>query len=69
MGKNLPCTCKVDFKDPDQLHTFHLIITPDEGLWCGGIYKFQIHVPLDYNNVVSKCCMMIFLDLFVTIHH
>ena len=53
MGGTLPSTCRVAFKDPDQLHTFQLIITPDDGIWSGGVYKFQIDVPVDYNNVVS----------------
>ena len=53
MAQTLPSTCRVDFKDPDQLHTFHLIITPKDGLWSSGVFKFQIDVPLNYNNEVS----------------
>ena len=48
MARTLPLTCRVDFKDPD-----HLIITPDDGLWAGGVYKFQMY-NLDYNNEVNN---------------
>uniref|UniRef100_A0A2K6TFP4 Ubiquitin conjugating enzyme E2 F (putative) n=1 Tax=Saimiri boliviensis boliviensis TaxID=39432 RepID=A0A2K6TFP4_SAIBB len=27
---NSPCTCKVHFSDPNKLHCFQLIVTPDE---------------------------------------
>uniref|UniRef100_A0A2K6TFP2 Uncharacterized protein n=1 Tax=Saimiri boliviensis boliviensis TaxID=39432 RepID=A0A2K6TFP2_SAIBB len=29
---NSPCTCKVHFSDPNKLHCFQLIVTPDEDL-------------------------------------
>ena len=53
MGNTLPSTCKVDFEDPNVLYKFHLVISPEDGHWVGGSYKFLINVPLDYNNVVS----------------
>lgn len=53
MEENMPRTCKVQFDDPNVLHHFCLFITPDEGFWQGGRFKFEIDVPDDYNIVVS----------------
>ena len=53
MEENMPRTCKVQFDDPNILHHFCLFITPDEGFWQGGRFKFEIDVPDDYNIVVS----------------
>lgn len=58
MEENLPKTCKIDFDDPDKIHKFILTITPDEGFWYGGKYRFIVNVPDDYNIVVRikrKC--------------
>ena len=54
MEENMPRTCKVQFDDPSVLHHFCLFITPDEGFWQGGRFKFEIDVPDDYNIVVSS---------------
>ncbi|KAJ8321026.1 hypothetical protein KUTeg_002613 [Tegillarca granosa] len=51
MEENLPKTCKIDFEDPDKIHKFTLTITPDEGFWYGGKYRFIVNVPEDYNIV------------------
>ena len=53
MNQNLPKTCKLQFDDPNQLHSFLLFISPEEGYWVGGRFKFNIEVPEDYNIVVS----------------
>ena len=52
MELNLPKTCRVQFDDPDKLHLFTLTVTPDEGYWLGGRFRFIIDVPEDYNIVV-----------------
>jgi len=58
MEANLPLTCKVKFSDPNQLHTFDLIIIPDEGYWQGGKFCFHIYVTEEYNIVPPKVkCM------------
>lgn len=49
----LPSTCRVRFEDPHQLHDFHLTVTPDEGFWAGGRFRFHIFVTEDYNMAVS----------------
>lgn len=54
MDNNLPRSCKTVFSDKDVLHTFTLYITPDEGYWQGGSYKFTVHVPEDYNIAPPK---------------
>lgn len=52
MEQNLPSTCKVYFADPNVLSEFVLIITPDEGFWKDGKFKFTISVPEEYNMTV-----------------
>ncbi|KAK7507673.1 hypothetical protein BaRGS_00001608 [Batillaria attramentaria] len=54
MEENMPRTCRVQFDDPSVLHHFFLYITPDEGYWLGGRFKFEIEVPDDYNIVPPK---------------
>lgn len=53
MEENMPKTCKVNFEDPNTLHKFSLIITPDEGFWHGGKFKFTINIPDEYNILVG----------------
>ncbi|XP_038071506.1 NEDD8-conjugating enzyme UBE2F-like [Patiria miniata] len=57
MDVNLPSSCTVDFEDPNKLHSFKLIVTPEEGYWRGGRFVFSIHVPEEYNIVppTVKC--------------
>lgn len=52
MEQNLPSTCKVYFSDPNVLSEFILIITPDEGHWKDGKFKFNINVLEEYNMTV-----------------
>uniref|UniRef100_A0A8C6ZAZ9 E2 NEDD8-conjugating enzyme n=1 Tax=Nothoprocta perdicaria TaxID=30464 RepID=A0A8C6ZAZ9_NOTPE len=55
---NLPCTCKVNFPDPNKLHYFQLTVIPDEGYYQGGKFQFEIEVPDAYNMVPPKVkCM------------
>ena len=49
MESTLPTGCKVKFDDPNALHDFCLTISPDEGFWMGGKFRFHIHVGEDYN--------------------
>ncbi|XP_070588334.1 NEDD8-conjugating enzyme UBE2F isoform X2 [Erythrolamprus reginae] len=51
---NLPCTCEVNFPDPNKLHFFLLIINPDEGYYRNGTFQFEIDVPDAYNMVPPK---------------
>ena len=37
------------FDDPNKLHLFTVTITPDNGYWHGGKYRFHIDMPEDYN--------------------
>jgi hypothetical protein len=53
MEQTLPSTCRVKFEDPHQLHDFQLTVTPDEGYWAGGRFRFHIYVTEDYNMAVS----------------
>lgn len=54
MEQNLPSTCKVHFNDPNVLCEFTLTITPEEGFWKDGKFKFHISVPEEYNMTVSR---------------
>jgi len=53
MEQNLPKTCQTNFDDANKLHSFWLYITPDDGYWHGGRFKFRVDVPDEYNIVVS----------------
>lgn len=62
MNENLPATCSVHFEDPNVLSEFILTVSPDEGYWQGGQFKFSVSVTEDYNMAVSisfnNRCMM-----------
>ena len=45
----MPKTCSVSFGDVDNLRTFTLIVSPDEGYWKGGTFVFEIEIPTEYN--------------------
>ncbi|XP_014250395.1 NEDD8-conjugating enzyme UBE2F-like [Cimex lectularius] len=49
MESMLPTTCSVKFVDPHKLHEFYLIVSPDEGFWQGGKFRFHIFITEDYN--------------------
>lgn len=53
MEQNLPATCATHFPDPNVLAEFSLTITPDEGFWKDGKFKFSITVLEEYNMTVS----------------
>ena len=58
MESALPSGCKVKFDDPNALHEFTLTISPDEGFWTGGKFRFHIYVSEKYNLVPPKVkCM------------
>ena len=60
MELNMPRTCQINFDDPHKLHSFFLTITPDEGYWLGGRFKFCVDVPEEYNILV--CCLLTYLS-------
>lgn len=45
----LPKTCQLEFEDVDDLRGFKLTIRPEEGYWKGGVFKFEVSVPPEYN--------------------
>lgn len=53
LDQNLPNTCMITFQDPNVLYEFILFITPNEGFWQGGRFKFAVYVPEEYNMAVS----------------
>ncbi|CAL1285556.1 unnamed protein product [Larinioides sclopetarius] len=44
----LPKTCSVNFPDPNNLFSFKLTITPDEGYYKKGSFVFDFQVPDNY---------------------
>ncbi|GMR42666.1 hypothetical protein PMAYCL1PPCAC_12861 [Pristionchus mayeri] len=50
-------TVRVSFPNIGVLHEMHLTVTPNEGFYKGGIFHFDIKVPVEYNHVppVVKC--------------
>ncbi|GFW92569.1 NEDD8-conjugating enzyme UBE2F [Trichonephila clavipes] len=54
LESSLPYTCTIHFPDPNELHRLQITITPDEGYWRGGKFKFLIEVPEEYNMVPPK---------------
>lgn len=51
---NLPKTCITDFPDPDDLLSFKLIISPDEGFYKGGRFVFNFRVGPNYPHEPPK---------------
>lgn len=51
MTSHLPKTCKVHFPDINQLHHCFMTISPEEGYWKGGKFKFELTVSDEYNIV------------------
>jgi len=49
MEQTLPGGCRVRFDDPNALHDFVLTVSPDDGPWQGGKFRFRVSVPPDYN--------------------
>lgn len=49
---SLPSTCHVHFPSQSDLSKFELAIRPEpDSLYSGGVFKFLISIPLEYNNV------------------
>ena len=44
MEENKPPTVKIKFDDPNILHDFYIIISPEDGYWQGGRFKFHVKV-------------------------
>ena len=44
MEENKPACCKLKFEDPSSLHDFFITISPEEGFWQGGRFKFHVKV-------------------------
>ena len=45
MEENKPGHCRVKFEDPSRLHEFFITISPEEGWWQGGRFRFHVKVP------------------------
>uniref|UniRef100_A0A183BPF1 E2 NEDD8-conjugating enzyme n=1 Tax=Globodera pallida TaxID=36090 RepID=A0A183BPF1_GLOPA len=48
--RDLP-TCKLIFPSTSALHEMELTVKPNTGCYKGGVFKFKITVPPEYNNV------------------
>ena len=44
LEEHKPPGVKIKFDDPNTLHDFYVIISPEEGFWQGGKYKFHVKV-------------------------
>ena len=62
MEENKPPSVKVKFEDPNILHDFFIIISPDDGYWQGGRFKF--HVKVIDANIFSYLNYQIFILRF-----
>lgn len=54
LNENLPPTVKCEFPDHNNLAEFYLVVSPSEGLWKGGKFKFQVSVSEEYNMCPPK---------------
>lgn len=64
LEQDLPSTCKIFYPDSNILSEFVLTITPDEGFWKDGKFKFSVAVPEEYNMMVNKN-IHLFLDFYL----
>jgi len=48
----LPPSTKINFPDPDKLHEFRIVVSPEEGYWAGGKFTFSVSVTEEYNFAV-----------------
>lgn len=55
LANNLPPTCQLLFRQPDELHHFEVIVRPNEGFWKGGTFVFVVDVPTEYNLRPPMC--------------
>ena len=44
MEENKPGHCRVKFEDPSRLHDFFITISPEDGWWQGGRFRFHVKV-------------------------
>lgn len=51
---NLPKTCTTEFPNPDDLLSFKLIISPDEGFYRSGKFVFSFKVGPNYPHEPPK---------------
>uniref|UniRef100_T1IKD8 UBC core domain-containing protein n=1 Tax=Strigamia maritima TaxID=126957 RepID=T1IKD8_STRMM len=51
---NLPSTCRLFFDNPNRIYNFDLLVSPKEGYWNGGRFRFNICMCEDYNLVPPK---------------
>jgi hypothetical protein len=67
----LPKTCKTEFPDPDDLLTFKLLISPDEGFYRGGRFVFSFKIGPNYPHeppkVMSDTSSKIMISLIVQV--
>ncbi|KAJ1992423.1 NEDD8-conjugating protein ubc12 [Dimargaris cristalligena] len=51
---SLPSTMRLDFPNPDDLMHFQLCITPDEGMYQGGCFRFSFAIDHNYPHEAPK---------------
>jgi len=51
---DLPSTMKINFPDPANQLSFELVITPDEGMYKGGAFKFTFVINPNYPHEPPK---------------
>ena len=49
LERTIPSYVSVKFDNPDRLYDFRLVISPEEGDWMGGHFRFHVQVPEGYN--------------------
>jgi ubiquitin-conjugating enzyme E2 F len=61
MEEHMPSSVKSEFLDPNNLAEFFLIVSPTEGFWKDGKFKFSISINEEYNMKPPKvkCCTKI----------
>ncbi|KTW29452.1 NEDD8-conjugating protein UBC12 [Pneumocystis jirovecii RU7] len=58
----LPETMKIEFPNPNDLLNFYLIISPDEGFYKNGSFRFKFNIDTNYphNPPKVKCVQKIY---------
>ena len=51
---DLPRSMKIHLPDPNNLFEFQLTITPDDGFYKGGVFKFSVKIDSDYPHRPPK---------------
>lgn len=51
---SLPATMKTDFPDPDDILHFNLTVTPDEGIYKSGTFRFTFAMGANYPHEPPK---------------